>query len=741
MNQDLETGPSLRDLLRVFHRRRSTFLFTASFVFALVALITFSITRRYSATSTLEIEHSNKDSLGLSEMLGAAGGGADSLSVNVDLQTEADILKSDELALRVIRSLNLEETPDFKRSSRRGPFKLFQAKPAPANETLNNSPSRQRVALERFHSNLTVKVRPGTRLLDVTYLAQDPVIAAQVSNHLVQALVDFSFQQKFMATNEVSTWLERQLSDLRDQSKELQGRVVALQQQTDIFGLGATDLQGRPLTYSPVLERLQNSTNQLSQAQINRVLKQSIYTTVRDGDAELISQLSGTAFGAASGAGVQSSLTLIQEMRSRESILKAQISQDASQFGAAYPKLIEERASLAAVQKDIVDEVARIRARSQNDYEVAQKTEQGAQKVFEEDRSAAEKLNNKGIEYSILSKEAEQSESLYQDLLKRLKEAGILEGLHSSNITVVDAARASDLPSEPKRGTYLMVGAIVALILGILAVFLLEAVDNKLHDTDELAAMDVPVFGIAPLLPNAPSAPVYNTDDRSPFAESIRALRSTLLIARSGTPPKVIMVTSSQPGEGKSTISLNLAACLSQYQKRVLFVEADMRRPVLERRQHSRLGTGLSLLLTGEDHPANTALEGFGNLTVIPAGPIPPQPAELIGSERMIELLDKWKKEYDFIVIDSPPLLPVTDTLTLQELADATVMVVRASVTTRIMLRRAMKLLTEHVKDPARPSIGVLLNFVSASSAAYYGYYGYYGGGRYDRYSQDPSQS
>jgi succinoglycan biosynthesis transport protein ExoP len=631
----------------------------------------------------------------------------------------------------VIRDLNLEETADFKAKSG-----VLHGEPVVDSGSLDSSPARRRRALTVFHSNLSVKVRPGTRLLDVTYLAQDPKVSADVANRLVQSLVDFSFQQRFTATNDVSKWLERQLGDLRDESKRLQGRVVELQQSSGIFGVGGNDLQGRPITYSPVLERFQNSTNELSQAQISRVLKQSIYETVKSGDAELLSQLSGTAFAGAGGAGVQNSLTLLQELRGKESTLQSQISQDASQYGSAYPKLVEERASLAGLQQNIAQEIERIRERAKNDYEIAVRTEKGAQGVYDEDRKSAETLNNKGIEYSILSKEAAQSESLYQDLLRRLKEAGILEGLHSSNITVVDIARPSDRPSEPKRSVYALAGAVLAGLLGIISVFLIEAVDNKLHDTDELAAMNIPVFGIAPVVALRKDSPVEGIGEHSPFSEAIRSLRSTLLISKSGTPPQVIIITSSRASEGKSTISINLAASLSQFQKRVLFVEADLRRPVLERRFHMKTGYGLSNLLTQEETSPVETLTGFPNLFVIPAGPTPPQPAELLGSRRMMDLVDKWKTEYDFIVIDSPPLLPVTDTLSLQELADVSVLVVRAGVTTRIMLRRSYDLLAQHAKDASRPAIGVLLNFVSSSSAAYYGYYGYYGGGKYDNYSQ-----
>ena len=201
---------------------------------------------------------------------------------------------------------------------------------------------------------------------------------------------------------------------------------------------------------------------------------------------------------------------------------------------------------------------------------------------------AAEKLNDKSIEYAILSKEADQSQELYQDLLKRLKEAGILEGLHSSNVTVVDQASAPARPSKPQVPLYLALGAGLGIFLGCCVALLVEAVDNKIQGAEEIEALQIPLLGISPQIEaNKTSSRAIMLDSRhadSAFGESVRRLRSGLLISRSGMPPQVLLVSSASPGEGKSTLSLNLAISLSQYEKKVLLVEADMRRPVLRRR-------------------------------------------------------------------------------------------------------------------------------------------------------------
>jgi polysaccharide biosynthesis transport protein len=736
-----EKDPTLRDLLKIFHRRKRSIVLTASIVFLLSVCACVVTTRRYTARGVIQLQKSSSDSLGLDSLMGAASAGAsDSLSVNVDLQTQADILQSEALALKVIKDLNLEQNEDFKPHfspvgwvmglvSPRGPAD-------PVNASLEDSPGRRGYVIKIFGNNLKVKVTAGTRLLEVNYTNRDPKVAAAVVNHLVQALIDYTFQTKFTATNQVSGWLEGQLGDLRKQSEELQSRVVALQQGSGIFGIGGTDPQGKPVIYSPVLDRLQQSTAQLSQAQLNRVLKASVAQVVKTGNAELISQLSGTSIANSSGQGVVNSLSLIQDLRRQEATLQAQIDQDSSQFGAAYPKLVQEQASMRGLQRSLQQEIERTAERAENDFKVASEAERGARTAYETDRSAAEKLNDKSIEYAILSKEADQSQALYQDLLKRLKEAGILEGLHSSNITVVDQASTPARPSKPQVPLYLALGAGFGLFLGCCTALLVDAVDNKIQGTEEIESLQIPVLGIAPQIEAMKTGSrAILLDSRNgdhAFGESVRRLRSDLLISRSGMPPQVLLVSSASPQEGKSTLALNLAASLSQFERRVLLVEADMRRPVLRRRLGLEGTDGLSNLLSDRD-AANSVITmpNNPNLHLLPAGPVPPYPAELIGSQRMHTLVEQWRGEFDFVVLDSPPVLPVTDAQLLEEMADATVLLARVGFTTRAALARAYKLLLMHRKDQTRPAIGVLLNFVPRRSSAHYGYYGYYGSKKY----------
>jgi capsular exopolysaccharide synthesis family protein len=702
------------------------------------------MTRRYTATSEIQLQKSSSDGLDLESMMGAASGGAsDSMSVNLDLQTQSSILQSEELELKVIKDLHLEQNEDFQPHFSLVGAVLSLISPAgskdPEHTELENAPLRRAHVLLIFSKNLKVKVVAGTRLLDVSYSNPDPKVAADVTNHLIQGLIDYTFQTKFQATNEASTWLEGQLGDLRDKSEDLQSKVVALQKDTGLFGVGGSDLQGKPIIYSPVLDRLQQSTAELSQAQENRVIKGAVYEIVKSGNAELISQLGGTSIGGGTNQGVQNSLALLQTLRAQEATLQAQVGQDAAAFGAAYPKLIEERASLKRVQQLLQDEIDRMAARAKNDYEIALKTEKGAQETYDIQRQSAEKLNDKTIAYSILAKEASQSQDLYQDLLKRLKEAGILEGLHSSNLTVVYKASPPAKPSKPNIPLYLILGLGLGVFFGGAAALLMDAVDNKVQGVDEIEKMGIPLFGILPQFDSASSSTgmLVKDDPNAVFSEAIRSFRSVLFISRSGKPPKVILVTSPNASEGKSTLSLNLAAALAQQEKRVLLLETDLRRPVLRRRMNLPGAGGLSTMLSDQAQLVDVfPSEQQPNLYFMPAGPTPPLPAELLGSPRMEQILEAWRTQFDFIVIDSPPILPIADIHALVPLTDTAVLVARAGRTSRVALKRSYGILLQHAKEKGVPAIGFVLNAISLHSEGYYGYYGYYGHGNSSYYGK-----
>ncbi|HEY0797053.1 MAG TPA: polysaccharide biosynthesis tyrosine autokinase [Acidisarcina sp.] len=726
--RSLDKDPTLRDLVRVFGRRKKVFFEILGGTVALAILLCIFSTRRYQASGMIQLQKASSDGLGLDSMIsGASGGASDALSLNIDIQTQSSILQSDPLALKVIEQVKLESNNDFKPHFHLLGWLAGLMSPAGANDepgaSLENSPRRSERLLAVFDKNLKVRAVAGTRLIEVEYSNPDPKVAAAVVNSLIEQLIEFTFQVRFTATNQVSKWLEGELKDLRETSENLQARVVAMQKTTGLYGMGGVDLQGRPVVYSPVLDRLQQATAGRTQAEENRILKEAITRIAGSGDADLISQLSGPMV--ASSQGVASSLSLIQSLRGQEATALAEEKEDSLKYGPKFPKFIQEEAALARIRKSIDEETARVASRANNDFEIAVRQEAGARAAFEQSRSEAERLNDKTIDSTILQKEADESEQLYQSLLAKLKQAGIIEGLHSSNVTVVSRARRPSKPDVPNVKLYLLGGIGLGLIFGLGGAMIVDSVDGHIQSAEEIDDMNLPLLGFLPKLEGEEAKAFLPmlASSHSPYAEAMRRLRSTLLLSRSGLPPRVLLVASARPGEGKSTLAVNLAVAFAQTGQKVLLVETDMRRPVLQRRLGLESSVGLSRLLSGVDAIARpVTMPQVPGLSFIEGGPVPPYPADLLGSPRFGQLIKTWLKDFELIVLDSPPLLPVADVQSIARYANSTLLVARSGFTTRTSLQRTFQILLPHLSSP---SMGVVLNAVSTRSQAYHEYYGY----------------
>jgi polysaccharide biosynthesis transport protein len=769
-----EKDLTIKDLWTVMSRRSGILFGTVALFFGLAVIACIFSTRRYQATGAIQVQKENTDALGLENMMGSAEGSSDALDANVTIQTQANILKSDTLALKVISDLELEKTQDFQAHFNPLGWALGLISPHgpadPKRASLENSPRRRTHALKVFSTNLKVKPIAGTRIIEISYLNPEPLISAAVVNHLAQGLADYNFQTRYNATAQAAEWLSGQLSDLRKHSEELQAKVIALQRKSGVFTLGETDAQGRQQVYSTALDKLEQSTAQLTQAESNRILKGAVYQVVKNGDPETISSLAGTStISAASSPGVASSLSLIQNLRAEEATLSGQSQEMQAKFGPAYPKLGEINGKLTAIQSSIHAEAMRVAKRAENDYAVAKQVEDSARSIFAQQKRDADALNDKAIEYTIARQEADESRALYQNLLHKLREAGVIAGLKSSNITIIDPAREPSNPAKPNILLYLAAALGGGVFVGGFAAFLRDATDSKIQNLPEFEAyLGESPFGVLPFhkepsrrLTSGPNASPFDTevamkqrgfedfpvlsDPRSVYTEALRSLRTSLLLSRGGAPPQVILVTSSVASEGKSMVSINLAGLFAQQGKKVLLVDADLRRPVLQKRLRVK-AKGLSSILTEEGIEqtaltAPAAMEQIPNLDVLPAGPIPPCPAELLGSEQMSTALRQWRSQYDFIILDAAPLLPVTDSVLLSTLADQTLLVARYKVTERHSLERSYRLLHrakgtlettagqhELAKSHFGRRIGIVLNGVERRTS----YSKYYGGANAD---------
>jgi capsular exopolysaccharide synthesis family protein len=397
---------------------------------------------------------------------------------------------------------------------------------------------------------------------------------------------------------------------------------------------------------------------------------------------------------------------------------------------------------LHEIEAQIQGEMKRVGGRLRGDYLAALQRENMLRAALEEQKQQENKLNESAIEYSLLKRDFETNRTLYEGLLQKLKEAGVTAGLRSNNIRPVDIARTPGSPAEPNVPRNLGFAFALGLTSGIGLAFLLEGVDNTVRTPEQAQSISgLPSLGMIPLgsrtageanptgLSVAASKEAVElitlSRPQSQMSESYRALRTSLLLTSLGAPPKTILITSALPQEGKTTTSINTATVLAQKGTRVLLIDADLRRPSI----HKMLGigprAGLSNVLTGgttlQDATVRSTL--LPNLFILPAGTPPPNPAELLASSQMMDLLAELREQYDHIVVDTPPTLSVTDAVVLSTRADAVVLVIRSGQTTKPALRRSRDILAQVNARVA----GVLLNAVDLDSPDYYYYYEYQG--------------
>jgi len=742
----------------VLARRRLWVLRTTMLFVAIAALVCVLMTRRYTAVAEIQVQKPSAETMS-AEAGGTGGNGADSdaNSGSLNLQTEATVLKSQALAMKVIQDLNLEHAGAFKPH-----FSLVQAltqlfSPSAAKDKpgtpLAASPTRRDRLLRQFRDELEVQIVPGTRVIEVAYSSSDPNLAAQIANHLNESLMDYSLQASSAQTTQESKWTEAQLSDLKAQTDALQEKLVLLQKTTGVVEMGGENgAVGRGQAYSSSVDQLQKATAALSEAQTNRILKGAIYEVVKAGNPETIMGLPSNSALAGAAAGMSNELAVISNLRTREATLNGQMNEMLAKFGPSYPKVDEIKADLASTEDSIKDEVQRMRDRAHNEFVVAQQVEASAQQVYDSQRRQANSLNDRAVQYELVRQQYEQSRDLYEKMLARLKEAGAMQGFRAPNIEVVSAALAPSEPSRPNIPAYLGGSLAAGLLMGCVMAFVIEGLDTRITDIHGLEAlMGQSPFGVLPAfeakktswrlsghnlaLPAGESIAAIR-DPHSAYVEALRVLRTGLLSTQGGPPPQVLLVTSSTEGEGKSTLSANFAVVLAQQGMRVLLIDADLRKPSLHLLFNSTCGTGLSTILEGNLPAAAVSevvlrAEQVPNLDILLAGPTPSFSAELLGSSKMKKALETWRSLYDFIILDGAPVLPVTDSVVLSSEADATFVVARYELTQHQSLDRSLRTLRAHLGSTRH--LGVVLNGVERTTEAYYKYYGFTNSKSYEK--------
>jgi capsular exopolysaccharide synthesis family protein len=695
----------IRTYWLILLKRRWTILTVALVLATLVAIVSFKMQRVYEATARVEVEAATPEIQSLNDLFRSMP------NDDAFLQTQVNVLKSENLAWRTVQQLGMGERPEFGGGGER--------------PNADSQTAAQNRLIQAFKNHLRVQLMRDSRMVEVTFESTDPQLAARVANALVSNYSEYNFHQKYDATRQASGFMEQQLDELKAKVEKSQQAMVDYERQNVIVNIG--DKQ------SAVEERLGDLSKDLTAAQSERMQKESLYDLVRSNESQVA---------------VIAQNELLQRLGEKYADLREQYVDALGQYGPNFPKVKRLGDQVNEVQLIMERERKRVLARIRNDYMAALGRERLVSGAVTREKAEVGRLSQLLIEHNILKREFDTNEQLYESLLQHLKDATVSAGLRATNIHLVDPALIPTAPVRPRKMYNIALGLLVGLVLGVTLAFLQESLDTSVKSAEEVERLiAAPALAVIPLArsswrrmggdrsqpQNGAVESIVLRHPTSSLAESYRTLRTSILLSTAPRPPQALLMTSAQPREGKTSTSLNLALGLAQRGVPVVIVDADLRRPGISRAMGlSQNGSGLTTLLSGA-HSLDEVLRQFEavpNLWVLPTGPQAPNPADLLSSPTMEKVLQELRGRFEHLVLDSAPLLLVTDATILSRLVDGVVLVVESGVTARRALARAHKIL----ESAGGRILGTVLNKWDARSDGYYSYYGSYYRGYYHSY-------
>jgi succinoglycan biosynthesis transport protein ExoP len=710
--EQMPKEPHLLDYLIILKKHQWLVLSFLLTVVTVVTIATFKMKPVYIAAARVEVDREAQSIQPFQD--------SNSYDDYVDsenyIETQTKILQSETLALQTIKSLDLGRYPEF--GGHPGNFIVPHA-----------GVTAQRPAiLSAFLGALSVTRIKESRLIEVRFEGEDSQLAAQIVNGHLQNYIEANFRSRYDATTQASNWLSGELEELRIKVEKSEAAKIAYERENQIWTIDEKQ--------NITTQKLSDLNKALTDAQTGLVQKQALYEIAQAGDVDQIPDVRNNAY--------------LSSLLTRQTDLNQQYSDAVAQFGPNYPKVQR----LERDKKEVDDALRRaennIRASIESDYKEGRQQVELLNAALDKQKSEANDMAEKSVQYHILEHDAESNKQLYDGLLQKLKEAGITAGLRSSNIRIVDPALIPTRPARPDKTKNILLAILVGLVGGVGLAFLREYLDNTVKSPDDVERLaGLPSLAVVPSLPNLMG--ISNSrklltngeseDDeqnesrvdiisfnkpKSQVSEAFRALRTSLLLSQADHPPQVILVTSALPREGKTTSALNLAVTLAQLGDRTLVVDSDLRKPGIRRALGLTTGRdfGLSSYLAGVSSLDDVIIQHpqIENLAALTTGPIPPSPADLLSSHRMRDAITYLRQKYKFIVIDSPPIMAATDAVILSAVTDGVLLVVRSGETPKEAFTRTRDLLNA-VKCRL---LGVVLNAVDSSAPDYYYSYRYY---------------
>jgi len=729
-----EEVPHLLDYLHVILKRRWVVLSCLLIVFTTVAIGTLKKKPIYEGKVLIEINPEQPNVLNFQEVLQLT-----SVDIESYRETQYKVLQSRTLAEHVIDDLKLCRYPEFYKGSLL--FGLIQVVPdkipsASDPEPPDRSMDAYRNTVRHFIDNIDVSPVRRSNLVELSFYSENAELAARIANQLSTDYIDQNLQVKWDEANKASEWLSGKLVGLKAKLEKSDDALQSYARANSIIFVEEKQ--------NLVNERLKQLQEEYTKAQALRFQKESLYNLVQAGRVQDL-------------PGVLSN-GLIQNLATRLAELERDYAQLTATVKPEYPKAIALKKQIDAMQESLDRQKKALAENIVDDYRSALANEKFLAQAVDEQKKEVNDVAEKSIQYNILKREVDANKQLYEGLLTRMKEATVSAGLTASNVRIVDTAQVPKAPVKPRVALNLALGIVLGAAFGVGLAFLQEYLDNTLKTPDEVERLlRLPSLGLLPdYSPDGTGkgsdkglatvkhgsdgaiAPAVQTGREA--VEAYRSLRTSILLSAHPV-PKMLLITSAVPSEGKTTITVNLGAMLASLGSKVVIVDCDMRKPSCHRSTGVENKPGFVQCLTGHVELADAILPvpGVTNLSVIPCGPIPPNPAEVLSSPVTPELLNKLRSQFEYVLVDSPPLLTVSDSRILSTLTDAVVLVTRAYGTPYDVVRRARELLYH---TGAR-ILGVALNSVDVHKQGGYGYgdgYGFYRYGYGYGYGQDTNE-
>ena len=711
------------DLAHYWHvvrRQLKKIIALAAVITILTVLVVLSLTPKYSATTTLLIESEEARILSIEEVYGMSGKSSEYLL------TQFEILKSRALAQRVVKELNLVSVAEF------NPYHTAHGKKFSIKEFImgaGEAPTQEQIlakTVDTFWATISISPVRKTQLVKISVESESPDMAAKASNAVATAYIQSQLEAKVGLTKQAVDWLSERMGGLKTRLNDSENQLQAYRDKNKLV-----DVQGVNTLIAKELDRI---TEKLVDARSKKLEYQSTFQQLQAITEVNLASLSNLP--------VILRHPLVTKLGESESTAALKVAELSKRYGPKHPRMVAAQSDLQAVQSSLLKQMKSLANGIENDFLVAKTQEASLEKAFQKVKSSVQNINRTEFALNGYVREVKGNRALYETFLKRIRETSETGSLQTANARIVDPAVKPIYPVKPKKKLIVALALVMSLMFGVALAFLLDALDATIKNAEEVDhKLGFALLGILPLLkgmkdkidvtqePNKAPIRAFVHGEAAGFKESVRTLRTGLTLASLEAPVQVMLFTSTVPGEGKTTTSANLAAAYGQMEK-VLLIDADMRRPTVAKQLNLAAGSkGLSNAVAYPETLDESihSIEDLG-LDVMPSGPIPPNPLELLASKNFNEVLEKLKGRYDRIIIDSAPTHLVSDAAYLSTLVDGVVYVVKADSTNDKLVKSGLNRLDE---SNAR-ILGVVLNQLDLEKEAKYGGDYSYSYGAYD---------